>query len=157
MLRCQVCRTGNKTFSSGSVWRKETQSESDAAFQGCIGCSRRQRAWYIPETLPQALRGLADEPELPGPDASADELRAIRERNARRRDRAEREFRLSEGSTPRTLRDIDIALEAMARSKARDGETMEAAFARLMASRDARFHGLLEERERISVSGAGAD
>jgi hypothetical protein len=57
------------------------------------------------------------------------------------------------------LSDLDQSLETRARELAREGESMVAAFTRLVAAkgedRDAEFAALLKEREAVGRFGAG--
>lgn len=105
--------------------------------------------------LPPALARLgADEPVLPGPEATPEEEAAARLHNVLLRDRAEREA-AARGATspPRTLADLDTMLEGMAEAARREGETMERAYARLLHERSPEFAALLRERERVEAEG----
>lgn len=108
----------------------------------------------VPETLPEALQNLSDEAEDIDADMTDEQRREIRERNAQRRDRAEREARIAETSPPKTLLDLDMELERMAAEQARDDETIQAAFVRLIDERDPDFAALLEERDEVARLGA---
>lgn len=112
----------------------------------------------VPETLPASLRNIPLAAELPDVDATAEQRRAIDERNARRRDRAEREAALAGADVPlSTLADLDRKLEAIARDRARDNESMQQAFARLVASGDDEtFTTTLRLREIVARHGPGA-
>lgn len=136
------------------------QAEATKLYRKLVKASIASAELGIPDDLPEALRTMTDEDlEFDLSDMSAEERREAERRNAQVRDRAEREAALNPPGQPRTLSDLDDALEARARELAREGETLVGAFSRLAGGRgrnhDPEFAALLEERERVARFGAG--
>lgn len=110
-----------------------------------------------PDELPDALRSLTDDDvAIAGEELTAEQEREQRERNAQVRDAQEREARTAMASEPKTLLDLDLELERMAREARLDGETMQQAFVRLVDSpaEYPDFHETLAERDRVARTGA---